>query len=216
MISRGDPRVFAPDLYNKMTRFERWQVVNAYESRLLHQGEGNSHYPDNEAPWSVAKRSFMSGLATTSLVLAAPFIMVCAGAISFLNAGDRTAMAIGIAAGSGCVSAVVLGAWFARVQQIQRYFGALPRDGGSAAGRGVSGDEVVGSDEDDPNGHVAGRSPVSNLRRGQIMGLWLSVFLTWIAWSVTNFSALIPIAMTLLATGVTTGIVLMRRGNTST
>lgn len=204
MLSTGDPRTFAPDLYNGMTRLERRQIANAYEGRVLLQGQGKRYYPDDEPPESVAKRSFQSGMATTSLVLSAPFIMVCAGAISFLNAGDRNATTISIAGASGVVVALVLGFWLVRLRQIRRYFATSPAVDDVEAQAAISMVGHVGSDGDETDlGSQAGERPaMPNGDLGRVLGVWLAALAIWVAWSFVRFSVLIPVAMTVAAAAV--------------
>jgi hypothetical protein len=201
MLSTGDPRTFAPDLYNGMTRLERRQISNAYEGRVLLQGQGKRYYPDDEAPESVAKRSFQSGMATTSLVLSAPFIMVCAGAISFLNAGDRNATTISIAGASGAAVALVLGFWLVRLQQIRRYFETHPAAGDVEARSAISvvGHDGSGGGEADLGSQAGERPATSNGDIGRMLGFWFPALAIWVAWSVVRFSVLVPVVMTVAA-----------------
>jgi Flp pilus assembly protein TadB len=204
MLSTGDPRTFAPDLYNGMTRLERRQISNAYEGRVLLQGQGKRYDPDDEAPESVAKRSFQSGMATTSLVLSAPFIMLCAGAISFLNAGDRNATTISIASASAAAVALVLAFWLVRLRQIRRYFETHPAADDVEARSAISVVEHDGSGggEADRGSQTGERQAMSKEDIGRMLGVWLAALAIWVAWSVVRFPALIPVVMTIAAAAV--------------
>jgi hypothetical protein len=122
VLSDGDPKVYAAELYARMSRLERWRIDDAFAERLLREGAGFRFYPDNESPTSVAKRSFQEGIARAVLIVTAPFLLVFAGAISFLDFGVHNAATLAVFASSGVVVVGSLGAWALRLRTIGRYF----------------------------------------------------------------------------------------------
>lgn len=95
MLSEGDPRAAAPDLYRSMNWAERWQIDNAYAARALFLGKEDPRYPDDQESTDVAKRAFVRGVRTWYFVASVPFLMIGAGAYSFLRSGTVNTASVG-------------------------------------------------------------------------------------------------------------------------
>ncbi|WP_260430624.1 hypothetical protein [Nocardioides sp. LS1] len=137
MPTDGDPKVAAPDLYRSMTRVERWQIDNAFAGRLMYQGRNDPRYPDDQAPADVARKAFVRGIAIWYFGAAAPFLLVGAGAYSFLQSGTVNAASVGVAALAGVSVAVAIAMALLRLQVVNRYFAGQGGPAGVAVDRDV-------------------------------------------------------------------------------
>lgn len=126
MLADGDPKIAAPALYQSMNRAERWQIDNAYGARVLFAGKGDPRYPDDQPAADIAKRAFRRGIIIWHFAVSVPFMLICAGAYSFLQDGDFNLASVGVATLSGLSVGTVWGLALLRIRRINDYFAQSP------------------------------------------------------------------------------------------
>ncbi|MDQ6522688.1 hypothetical protein RB608_03705 [Nocardioides sp. LHD-245] len=122
-VSDGDPRTFDPELFQRLTAWERSYAVRCYTMRLNQVGRGKRNYPDDEAPASVARQAAIYGLVFLGLGLFGLLVSVMIF-VALAGVWWEPAARYEIDVGPGTVdAAVVVGVlWALRARQVSGYY----------------------------------------------------------------------------------------------
>ncbi|WGX95608.1 hypothetical protein [Nocardioides sp. L-11A] len=122
-VSRGDPRTFDVQLFDRLFPWEKHDAARCYTMRLNQVGRGKRNYPDDEAPASVARQAVIYGLVFLGLGAFGALVSLMI-LVALVGVWWKPAAKYEIDVGLGTVIAAVVVAvlWMLRARQVSGYY----------------------------------------------------------------------------------------------